>query len=139
MTSTLLEILEYDGISWPFLMTRFRMTSVQASDNSHTAVFRISRFAVPPAAMPAFMERIQQARNLLAAQPGCLKSSVLTHPAGTAEFNVVSIVEWASLQAMETAKSAIEAQQVQEGFDPETFRRDLGISADTAVYTAATR
>jgi hypothetical protein len=50
---------------------------------------------------------------------------------------VVSIVEWASLQAMEAAKSAIEAQQIQQGFDPETFRRDLGIRADTAVYSVA--
>lgn len=113
------------------------MTSAQASDDSHMAVFRIGRFAVPPAAMPAFMERIQQARALLAAQPGCLKSSVLTHTAGATEFNVVSIVEWTSLQAMEAAKSAIEARQIQEGFDPETFRRDLGIRADTAVYSVA--
>lgn len=51
------------------------MTSAQASDDSHMAVFRIGRFAVPPAAMPAFMERIQQARALLAAQPSCLKRS----------------------------------------------------------------
>ncbi|HWV04435.1 antibiotic biosynthesis monooxygenase [Ralstonia sp.] len=113
------------------------MTSAQASDNSHMAVFRIGRFAVPAAAMPAFMGRIQQARAQLAAQPGCLKSSVLTHTAGATEFNVVSIVEWTSLQAMEAAKSAIEARQIQEGFDPETFRRDLGIRADTAVYTVA--
>ncbi|CAJ0790899.1 hypothetical protein LMG19083_02072 [Ralstonia psammae] len=114
------------------------MTYIQASDDSHVAIFRIGRFAVPPAAMPAFMARLEQAKNLLAAQPGCLKSLVLTLTAGTTEFNVVSFVEWASPQAMEAAKSAIEAHQIQEGFDPEMFRRDLGIRADTAVYTAAT-
>ena len=98
------------------------------------SVFRVDKFAVPHAAMPAFMARVRQAQEALGAQPGRIRNLVLEQEGGPGEFNVVTLTEWESAQAMAAARDVMAEQFRREGFDPETFRRSLGIRADVGTY-----
>jgi hypothetical protein len=68
--------------------------------------------------------------TLLSALPGCKQNLVLTQTGGPGEFNVVTLVEWANGEALSAAKSSVDAQYAQEGFDPVNFMKSLGIRGD---------
>ena len=46
------------------------------------------------------------------------RNLVLTQSEGPGEFNVVTIVEWASAEAMAQAKATMQAHYASESFDP---------------------
>jgi hypothetical protein len=75
--------------------------------------------------------------RLLARQPGCIQNIVLTQTEGPGEFNVVTIVEWASAEAMARAKATMQAHYSSEGFDPPTFMKSLGVRGELSVYGRA--
>ncbi|HJV62104.1 MAG TPA: antibiotic biosynthesis monooxygenase [Albitalea sp.] len=102
-----------------------------------TSLFRVDKFAVPPASLPAFLERVREIHRLLGAQPGCKQNLVLTQAEGTSEFNVVTIVEWADAAAMAQARTTVQAHHAREGIDPAALMRRLGIRGDLSVYAAA--
>ena len=106
-------------------------------NTTSTPLYRVDKFIVPPAAMPAFMTRVDHTRRLLDTQPGCLQNLVLTQTAGPGEFNVVTIVGWADAHALAQAKAAMQACYAQEGFDTAAFIAQHGIRADMAVYAPA--
>lgn len=97
-------------------------------------VFRIDRFSVPTAVLPDFMSRLRRIENLLAGQPGCLQNRVLVATDSAAEFNVLTLVEWAHAEAMAAARAAAQAQYSKEGFDPAAFMRQLGVRADLGSF-----
>jgi heme-degrading monooxygenase HmoA len=100
------------------------------------SLFRVDKFAVPPASLPAFLERVRRVDHLLATQPGCRQNLVLTQTDGPGEFNVVTLVEWADAAAMAQARATVQAHYTSEGFDPPSFMKSLGIRADMSVYSA---
>lgn len=106
------------------------------STSADTPVFRVDKFVVPPDALPAFMARVQRIRRLLDTLPGCTQNLVLTQTAGPGEFNVVTVVEWASSQVLSEAKSTVDAHYAREGFDPHAFMQGLGVRADLALYAS---
>jgi hypothetical protein len=101
------------------------------------SVFRIDKFVVPPDALPAFMERVHRIKQMLDPLPGCHQNLVLTQTDGPGTFNVVTIVEWASPQAVAGAQAIVQRQYAAEGFDPSAFMRKLGVRADLGVYASA--
>ena len=102
-----------------------------------TSVYRVDKFAVPPASLPAFLERVRHVDRLLATQPGCKQNLVLAQTEGPGEFNVVTIVEWADAAAMAQARATMQAHYAREGFDPPSFMKSLGIRGDLSVYSGA--
>lgn len=111
------------------------MTGAATSKAVGTSIFRIDKFVVPPAAMLAFMARVQRTRNILSTLPGCRQNLVLTQTGGPGEFNVITIVEWANAEAFADARSAMEERYAREGFDPGSFMRSLGVRGDLGLYT----
>ena len=99
-----------------------------------TSLFRVDKFAVPAASLTAFLERVHNVDRLLATQPGCIQNIVLTQTEGSGEFNVVTIVEWASAEAMALAKETMQAHYASEGFNPPVFMKSLGVRGDLSVY-----
>ena len=65
------------------------------------------------------------------------RNLVLTQSEGPGEFNVVTIVEWASVEAMAQAKATMQAHYESEGFDPPAFMKSLGVRGDLSVYSRA--
>jgi len=102
-----------------------------------TSLFRVDKFAVPAASLNAFLARVHNVDRLLAKQPGCVQNLVLTQSEGPGEFNVVTIVEWASVEAMAQAKATMQAHYESEGFDPPAFMNSLGVRGDLSVYSRA--
>lgn len=105
--------------------------------SASTSLFRVDKFAVPAASLGAFLERVHHVDRLLASQPGCLQNLVLTQTEATHECNIVTIVEWASAEAMARAKATLQAHYASEGFDPPAFMRSLGVRGDLSVYRRA--
>ena len=87
--------------------------------------------------MPAFMARVHRIDRDLSAMHGCKQNLVLTQTGGPGEFNVVTIVEWASTQAMAEARATMQARYAEEGFEPEAFMQEIGVRADLALYSKA--
>ncbi len=97
-------------------------------------VFRVDKFKVPEAAMAAFSGRLHLIQRALDEQAGCGQNLVLRQTGGPGEFNVVTIVEWASAEAMATAQARMQQRYADEGFDPKAFMQRHGIQADLALY-----
>ena len=101
------------------------------------ATFRIDRFDVPRPALEPFMARLRITQQLLDAREGCRQNLVLLGAEQGEAIAVVTIVEWASDDAMATARAAMQAHYAREGFDPAAFMRDLGIRPDMRAYRPA--
>lgn len=113
------------------------MTEIAATSPAQHAIFRVDKFIVPPQALDEFLARLRGTHRVLDRQPGCLQNLVLTQTAGSGEFNVVTVVEWASPAAMASAKAEMQAQYRLEGFDSQAFMARLGVRADLANYARA--
>lgn len=99
-------------------------------------VFRIDRFKVPAAAAASFLARVHHIRDLLAPQPGCRQNLVLTEAGEEGALRVITVVEWASPEAMAAARVSVQRRYADEGFDAQAFMRQLGVEADFGVYEA---
>ncbi len=106
---------------------------------NHTSdsVFRIDKYFAPPEALPALLERLRHIQEILSTIPGCQQNLVLTQTGGACEFNVLTIVEWASAQAMNAAKTIVHKKYAEEGFDPASFMIKLGVRAELGIYSSA--
>jgi heme-degrading monooxygenase HmoA len=103
-----------------------------------TPLFRVDKFAVPADALSAFLARVKWVDRVLGEMPGCRQNLVLTQAGETSsEFNVTTIVEWESAEAMAAAKARAQRRYAEEGFDPAAFMRRVGVRADLGVYALA--
>lgn len=109
----------------------------QSSTSTSKPVFRVDKFAVPPASMLAFTQALHHIQQILGTQPGCRQNLVLTREGEPGEFNVVTLVEWACADDMTAAKAAVQTQYAEEGFNPAVLMRQLGVTADMGVYSQA--
>jgi len=105
--------------------------------SSSTSVFRVDKFVVPSQSISVFVERIHQVQRMLGEQPGCLQKHVLTQTGDSSEFDVVTVVEWASADAVAAAQAAMQKLLAREGFDIQAFRKKLGVRGDSGMYREA--
>jgi heme-degrading monooxygenase HmoA len=98
------------------------------------SVYRIDKFVVPAAAREEFMARVSGIKLILDGMNGCRQNLVLEQFSGPGEFNVVTIVEWQSAEAMEKAKAAVSVRYKEMNFNPQETMTRLGIKADMANY-----
>lgn len=108
-----------------------------SNPTSAAPVFRLDHFAVPAAAMPAFVERLRYTQQALDGMPGCKQNLVLTRIGIGGEYDIATLVEWESADAVAAAKAAMQQRYAEEGFDPAAFMHGLGIRADMASYMHA--
>lgn len=101
------------------------------------SIHRIDKFVVPPEAVPAFVAQMQHIQQTLRGLPGCLRQMVLTQSSGPGEFNVITLVEWESTEAVSRAQEIVQRQFAAEGFNPSEFVREQGIRADLGFYERA--
>ncbi|MGQ4878621.1 antibiotic biosynthesis monooxygenase family protein [Billgrantia sp. LNSP4103-1] len=97
-------------------------------------IFRVDKFSVPEAAREEFLRRVHDTHQLLRRQPGFIRDSLLEQVAGPGRFNIVTIAEWESQEAIDTARMAINKAHRESGFDPQETMARLGIEADMANY-----
>lgn len=108
-----------------------------ASQDPSAAVYRIDKFVVPSASLPAFIEKIREIQDIVRELPGCTRDLLLTQTGGPAEFNIVRLIEWSSAQAVESAVPKMTQTFKAMGFDPNAFFvQQLGARADMGFYQA---
>jgi heme-degrading monooxygenase HmoA len=100
-------------------------------------VFRIDKFVVPAEARPEFIAQMQRIQQTLRTWPGCQRTYVLDQTGGSGEFNVVTLVEWASEQAVASAAEFVKKKFAEEGFDPVAFTKNAGVRSDQGFYRIA--
>ena len=99
------------------------------------AVFRVDKFIVPSASLPAFMARMKEIQQMVRALPGCRRDLLLQQTGGAGEFNVVRLIEWASAEAVTSALATMQQRFKDEGFDPTAFFiQQLGARTDFGLY-----
>jgi heme-degrading monooxygenase HmoA len=97
-------------------------------------IYRVDKFVVPGGAREEFLEKVRPTHALLKAQPGFLQDFVLEQSSGPGEFNFVTIVEWASQEAVENARAAVAKLHREMNFNAQGLFTCLGIKADLAYY-----
>jgi Antibiotic biosynthesis monooxygenase len=97
-------------------------------------VYRVDKFVVPGPAREEFLERARRTHALLKAQPGFLQDLILEQSSGPGEFNFVTIVEWASQEAVENARAAVVTLRREMNFTLQEVFARLDIKADIANY-----
>ena len=98
------------------------------------SVYRVDKFVVPAAAREEFLRRVEETHQLLRRQPGFIRDAILEQVSGPGRFNIVTIAEWESQEAIDAARTVVSKAQVERGFDPQETMRRLSIEADIANY-----
>jgi heme-degrading monooxygenase HmoA len=98
-------------------------------------IYRVDKFVVPSTARKEFLDKVRRTHAVLKAQPGFLQDFVLEQASGPGEFNFVTMVEWASQEAVEKAGAAVAALHRGMNFDAKELFARTGIRADIANYT----
>ena len=97
-------------------------------------IFRVVRFYVPGSARSEFLKRVTDTHKILARQKGFVRDYLLEQSAGPDEFNLVTMAEWESREAIEAAREAVAELHRHLGFDPREIFSRLGIRAELGNY-----
>jgi heme-degrading monooxygenase HmoA len=96
--------------------------------------YRVDKFVVPNDAREEFLSKVRPTHALLKAQPGFRQDFVLEQSSGPGEFNFVTIVEWASQEAVENVRAAVVELHREMNLNAQDLFARLGIRADLAYY-----
>lgn len=102
------------------------------SDTS--SIYRVDKFVVPDQARDEFLQRVRDTHLILRRQPGFVRDAVLEQIAGPGKFNIVTIAEWSSQEAVDAAREVVAVEHARSGFDARATVARLGIEADIANY-----
>ncbi|RFA26607.1 antibiotic biosynthesis monooxygenase [Alkalilimnicola ehrlichii] len=100
------------------------------------AIYRVDKFSVPQAAREEFLARVRDTHQVLRRQPGFVRDTLLEQVAGPGRFNIVTIAEWDSQEAIDAARTAVMEAHAESGFNPQEAMARLGVEADIANYRA---
>jgi steroid delta-isomerase-like uncharacterized protein len=94
----------------------------------------IDKFLVPAAAIPEFQQRTKINRDFIRTLPGFIKDEAYQYADDNGDLICITIAEWESIEAMNKAKEAVQAEYKKEGFNPAEMMKRLNISMDRAMY-----
>lgn len=97
-------------------------------------VYRVDKIEVPAGSVEEFLSRVKETHVVLRNQPGFVRDWILKKVAGPSNFNFVTIVEWASKDAMENAGKAVATFRRAQDFDTNQFMKQVGIIFDMGSY-----
>ena len=97
-------------------------------------IWKVDRFTVPEAEMPAFLAILNDTHRLLETLDGFVWQAVLVQPGGAPRGRVVTAVAWRDEAAFIAARSRVRAWQGGRGFDPAAYMAAQEIEADMGLY-----
>jgi heme-degrading monooxygenase HmoA len=101
------------------------------------SVFRIDRFAVPAAAEAEFLAAVTETNTVFAAMDECLQLHVLKRDGQAGGHIYVTVVEWASADAIPNARAAVAAKHKSMHLNPQELFTRLNITAELGFYVPA--
>jgi hypothetical protein len=102
--------------------------------NKSQQIYRVDKFVVPESAREEFLQKVQVTHERLRTLPGFVQDFILEQVSETAEFNIVTVVEWENKEAIEHAKEQIYQLYEEMNFNPKELFARLGIRADLGNY-----
>jgi len=102
--------------------------------SEQTTIYRVDKFVVPEAAREEFLRRVHETHQVLRRQPGFVRDSLLEQVSGPGRFNIVTVAEWESQAAIDTARTEVMNAHAKSGFNAQETIARLGIEADIANY-----
>ncbi|SRR5258708_18774351 len=94
----------------------------------------IDKFFIPAPAIQEFHERMKINRNFLKTLPGFKKDVAYEYPDESGNLICITVAEWESMEALNKAKEAVQAEYKKEGFNPGEMFKRLNISMDRGIY-----
>lgn len=95
----------------------------------------IDKFFVPAASKAEFYERMHINRSFLQHLPGLIRQDAYAYTDKDDNLVCVTVAQWESKEAIEKAKSAVQAEYKREGFDMQGMLKRLNITIDRGIYT----
>jgi heme-degrading monooxygenase HmoA len=102
--------------------------------SEQTTIYRVDKFVVPEAAREEFLRRVHETHQVLRRQPGFIRDALLEQVSGPGRFNIVTVAEWESQAAIDTARAEVMNAHAKSGFNAQETIARLGIEADIANY-----
>jgi predicted ester cyclase/heme-degrading monooxygenase HmoA len=114
------------------------LTQLGVLSATGAAVYFIDRFVVPKAAEDAFRDRMGYNRGFIRKLEGFVNDQVYeSGPKENGDLVVITIAGWRSLEDVEKARAAVQAEYKRLQFDPGEFYRRKGIVIERDVFQAA--
>ncbi len=110
------------------------LTKLPGRKVHHDQVSFIDKFFVPVHARPAFYERMSMNRNFIKNLPGFVEDVVYEHTDEKGNLVCITVANWASREALESAKEAVQTYYKKQSFNPADMFEQMGITMDRAVY-----
>jgi len=107
---------------------------MDSNQSASASVYRIDKFIVPEKSHAEFVAKVREMQRFVREVPDCVAENLYEQIAGPGKFNIVTVVEWQNLEALEAAKKTIAQRQALDGFRPSEFIEKLGVTADIAIY-----
>jgi steroid delta-isomerase-like uncharacterized protein len=105
-----------------------------AASSSPAAPRFIDKFFVPAAAIEEFRVRTAVNRRFIKTLPGFIKDAVYEYHDENGNLICITVAEWESMDAINKAKEAVQAEYKKEGFNPAEMMQRLKISMDRGIY-----
>lgn len=101
---------------------------------SSAPYFRVNKFVVPPKNRDAFLRIIERTHAVVRRQQGFVRDLVLEQQSGPGMFNFVTLIEFASVEAVPQVTAALAALDAQTGVNRKEETDQLGVCSDMANY-----
>jgi heme-degrading monooxygenase HmoA len=106
---------------------------MQDSGNA-SSIFRIDRFVVPAVAEAEFLSAVAETSAAFDGMEGCLQHHMLKQEGPSGDNTYITIVEWASLAAIQAAREVVAAKHKQMNLDPQKLFQRLNIKAELGNF-----
>lgn len=96
--------------------------------------FLIDKFVVPEDAVEEFTERMNYNRKFIKKLPGFVEDATYERSGENGSSVIVTIATWESIDSLNKAKEAVEAEYKRIGFVPAEMMERLNITSDRGIY-----
>jgi len=97
-------------------------------------VLFIDKFQMPASSREEFIERMNMNRGFIKNQPGFIEDAAYEYVDDKGILHLVTVAQWQSMEAIEKAKEAVQAEYKRIGFDRNELYKRLQITVDRGVY-----
>jgi len=95
----------------------------------------IDKFVVPAPAIKEFKDRVKINRDFIKNLPGFIEDAEYEYTDNDGNLILVTVALWKNMEALNTAKEAVQAEYKKTGFDAPAMMKRLNITMDRGIYT----
>ena len=97
-------------------------------------IILVDKINVPAESKATFLERAYRVQRFIKTLPGFVEGFLYEKEAGESAHNYMTTAVWESEEAFQNAQKLVAAEYKKQGFNPQEFRNQLGITSERDVY-----